>query len=205
MNQLGLWSSVSLFVVGVLYAITVSVGVYTTGFTKPIVDPILAVMEILTLVSSPLLVILVGAIHSTTPSELKGYSSAAFAFMILTAGLTSSVHFIGLTALRQTGIEGIIWPSVLYAAELLAWDIFLGLSLIFMAPLFQGAGLKRKIRSMLILTGTFCIIGSVGPFSGDMRFQFISVLGYGVLLPFVWFMMARNFQCACSDISENFS
>ena len=51
----------------------------------------------------------------------------ALAFMVLVTGLTATVHFIDLTALRQTGMEGIVWPSAIYAVELLAWDVFLGL------------------------------------------------------------------------------
>lgn len=195
MKRLGIWSAAGLFLLGVLYAITVSIGMYGSGFTRPIQDPILAIMEILTLATAPLLVILVCAIHSRASQDFKIYSSIALSFMILVAGLTSSVHFIGLTTLRQTEMEGIIWPSTLYAVELLAWDIFLGLSLLFVAPVFQGEGLKRKIRVLLTTTGILCIAGSLGPLSGDMRFQFISVLGYGVFLPMVWLMVAKDFSC----------
>jgi hypothetical protein len=203
MNRLGTWSAFGLFIVGVFYAITVAVGMYTAGFTNPIVNPILAIMEALTLVAAPLLVILMSSIHFTTQPDFKVYSLIALAFMILVAGLTSAVHFIGLTALRQTGTEGIVWPSMLYAVELLAWDIFLGLSLLFAAPVFQGEGLKRKIRSTLIITGVLCITGILGPVTGNMRLQFISVLGYGVFLPVVWLMIARDFQCSYRDISAN--
>ena len=53
MNRLGMWSAFGLFVVGLVYAITVAVGIVNTGFTTPIVDPILAIMEILTLSRLP--------------------------------------------------------------------------------------------------------------------------------------------------------
>ena len=205
MNRLGMWSAIGLFMIGVFYAITVAIGIYESGFAKPIVDPILAIMEILTLVAAPLLVILMSTIHSTASLDLKAYSSIALAFMILVAGLTSSVHFIGLTALRQTGMEGIVWPSILYAVELLAWDVFLGLSLLFAAPVFQGKGLKRKIRITLIITGVLCIAGTLGPVTGDMRLQFISVLGYGVVMPVVWLMIAKDFHYSNRGISANAS
>ena len=138
--------------------------------------------------------ILMSTIHAKTPPDLKAYSLIALAFMILAAGLTSAVHFIGLTTLRQTGMEGLAWPSMLYAVELLAWDVFLGQSLLFAAPVFQGGGLKHKIRISMIVTGVLCVAGTLGPATGDMRLQFISVLGYGVLLPFVWLMIAIDFQ-----------
>jgi hypothetical protein len=205
MNRLGMWSAIGLFMIGVFYAITVAIGIYDSGFTSPIEGPILAVMEMLTLVAAPLLVILMSTIHSTANRSLKVYSLIALAFMILVAGLTSSVHFIGLTALRQTGMEGIIWPSILYAVELLAWDVFLGLSLLFTAAVFQGKGLKRKIRMTLIITGVLCIAGTLGPLTGDMRIQFISVLGYGVVLPVVWLMIAKDFYHSIGGNGANIS
>jgi len=196
MNQLGMWTAFGLFVIGIIYAITVIIGMYTADFSNPIVDPILAIMEILTLVAAFLLVILMSAIHHKAPPESKVYSAIALAFMVLVAGLTTTVHFIGLTALRQTGMEGIVWPSAIYAVELLAWDVFLGLSLLFSVPVFEGDGLNRKIRITLIITGVLCIAGTLRPATGDMRLQFISVLGYGVFLPVVWLMIARYFQQA---------
>lgn len=194
MNQLGMRTAFGLFVVGIIYAITVAIGMYTAALTNPIVDPILAIMELLTLVAATLLVILMSTIHCKASPERKVYSSIALAFMVLAAGLTATVHFIGLTALRQTGMEGIVWPSAIYAVELLAWDVFLGLSLVFAAPVFQGDGLNRNIRIALIITGVLCITGTLGPATGDMRLQFISVLGYGIFLPVVWLMIARYFQ-----------
>ena len=173
MKNVGMWSAFGMFIVGVLYIITVAIGMYSAGLTKPIVDPILGIMEVLTLVTAPLLVILMSAIHHTASQDRKIYSLVALAFAILVAGLTGAVHFVGLTVLRQTNM---------------------GLSLLFSAQVFQGGGLRRKIRIGLIIVGSLCLIGVLGPFTGDMRLQFISVLGYGVLLPVVWFMIAKYFQ-----------
>lgn len=203
MNQLGMWTAFGLFVVGIIYAITVTVGMCTAGLTNPIVDPILAIMEILTLIASILLVILMSTIHYKALPECKIYSLIALAFMVLVTGLTATVHFIDLTALRQTGMEGIVWPSAIYAVELLAWDVFLGLSLLFAAPVFQGDGLNRNIRIALNITGVLCVTGTLGPATGDMRLQFISVLGYGVFLPVVWLMIARYFQRSYKDSSAS--
>ncbi|MGB5326522.1 MAG: hypothetical protein WBN40_14035 [Pseudomonadales bacterium] len=194
MNKVGMWSALGMFVVGILYIITVAIGMYSVGFKQPIVDPILGIMEALTLVTAPLLVILMSAVHRMAPHDQKTQSLIALAFAILVAGLTVTVHFVGLTVLRQTGMEGLEWPSIIYAVELLAWDIFLGLSLLFAASVFQGGGLRRNIRTSLTTVGVLCLIGSLGPLTGEMRLQFVAVLGYGVLLPAVWFMIAKYFQ-----------
>ena len=37
------------------------------------------------------------------------------------------VYFVALTAGRQPDFTALAWPSTLYAAELPAWDVFLGL------------------------------------------------------------------------------
>lgn len=194
MNRLGRLSALGLFGIGLAYAVTVAVGMAITGLADPIPDPTLAVMEALTLASAPLLVIVMCAIHSSAPATHKAHSLIALSFMIMTAGLTSAVHFVGLTALRQTGTEGIAWPSALYAVELLAWDLLLGLSLLFAAPVFHGPGIHRTIRSGMIITGACCVSGTIGPVTGNMKFQFLAVLGYGVLMPVVWLFLAKYFQ-----------
>jgi hypothetical protein len=74
-------------------------GLASAGFAKPIVDPVLAVMEILTLLSAPILVVLMAAVHAYAAPQYKVDSLVAFAFTVLMAGLTSSVHFVELTAL----------------------------------------------------------------------------------------------------------
>ena len=198
MRRLGYGSALGVGIVGIGYAAVLAAGMAITGFEDPIRDPVLAAMEILTLMAAPLLVLTMAAVHASAAPELKAYSVAALGFMIVVAGLTSAVHFVGLTALRQLGEEGIRWPSALYAVELLAWDLFLGLALLCAAPVFGGPGLERAIRIGLAVTGALCIAGTAGPATGDMRWQFIAVVGYGGLLPIVSFLLARNFR-RCPD------
>ena len=124
MNRLGVWSASALCVIGVAYVVTLAVGFASAGFAKPIVDPVLAVMEILTLLSAPILVVLMAAVHAYAAPQYKVHSLVAFAFMVLMAGLTSSVHFVELTAVRQSATASLTWPSTAYALELLAWDLF---------------------------------------------------------------------------------
>jgi hypothetical protein len=66
-SRLGTWSAFALFLVSVAYALTLAVGLASAGLTKPIVDPVLAVMEVLTLLSAPLIVIMKAAVHSFAP------------------------------------------------------------------------------------------------------------------------------------------
>jgi hypothetical protein len=193
-NRLGSWSAVAVFLIGVAYLVTLAIGFAVHGLAEPIGDPILAVMEVLTLMSAPPMVVIMAAIHDLASVNRKVYGVIALAFTILFAGTTSAVHFVELTAGRQLGSGGIVWPSPVYAAELLAWNLFLGLALLFAAPVFDGGGPERGVRDGLLISGVLCVAGIVGPVVGNMRLQLVGVLGYAGVLPVVCFMLARLFR-----------
>lgn len=184
MNQrLGFLSSLGLFLVGIGYAITVTIGIAQAGLDKPIVDPVLAVMEVITLIAGFLIVILMAAIYGYAIEDRKPLALVALSFGVLMAGLTGCVHFVALSSGRQTDFTVLQWPSVYYAVELLAWDVFLGLSLLFSAQIFTGSGLYSAARWSLTVTGVMCLIGAIGPIVGNMAVQRIGIIGYGILLP----------------------
>ena len=193
-NRLGSWSAAAVFLIGVAYFVTLAMGFAIHGFAKPIVDPILAIMEMLTLLSAPLIVVMMAAIHDHAPADRKVFGLIALGFTIIFAGTTSVVHFVELTALRQLGSAGIVWPSPIYAAELLAWNLFLGLALLFAAPVFEYEGSERGVRRGLFVAGALCVAGTVGPAIGSMRVQLLGLLGYAVVLPVACFMLARLFR-----------
>ena len=198
-HRLGFLSASGLALVGIVYAIAVALGIAEAGFDDPIVDPVLAVMEIVTLIAAPLVVILMSAVYGYADRERKTIALASLSFAVLMAGMTSAVHFVSLTWGRQTGITTLQWPSTLYALELLAWDVFLGLSLVCAAPVFAGPGLNLAARWCVSITGALCLVGTLGPIIGDMALQRIGILGYGVALPITCFILARVFRRAGMD------
>ena len=195
--RLGFIAAIGLLLVGIAYVVAVAFGVAQVGLSDPIVDPALAVMEIITLLAAPLVVILMAAVYGYAGPDRKPLALIALCFGVLMAGLTSSVHFVALSAGRQTGFSTLAWPSTLYAAELLAWDVFLGLSLLFAAPVFAGAGRPATARRLATVTGALCLAGAIGPIVGDMALQRIGILGYGILLPITCLAMARVFRHGC--------
>jgi hypothetical protein len=182
------------FAIGLAYLVTLSFGIARAGLSRPIVDPILAVMEVLTIVSACLLVVVMAALHSCRPVDRQIYSRLALVFMALMAGLTMSVHFVELTALRQMGSAGLAWPSVPYAIELLAWDILLGISLLFAGLSMHAAGREKMVRLGMFLVGSLCLAGASGPITADMRLQFIAVFGYAAGLPVLFLALAHVFK-----------
>lgn len=193
-NVLGRWSSFAVFVVGVAYIVALVIGFATRGLSAPIVDPLLAVMEVLTLIAAPLMLVMMAAIHGRARDERRTVGAVAFAFMILTTGMTSVVHFVELTAMRQLGSAGLVWPSPAYALELLAWDVFLGLSLIFAAFTFEDRGRERRVRRGFLACGILCLFGVVGPVVGNMRLQLVGVFAYGGVLPVACLLLSWLFR-----------
>lgn len=191
--RLGFWSCVAVVLVGLAYVVVLAVGFSRFGLHEPIRDPVLAIMEVLTLLSAAPLVTMVAALHARAAEERRVFGVAAVAFVALFAGTTSAVHFVELTAVRQLGGGGIAWPSRSYALELLAWDVFLGLALVLAAAGMGVAAHERAARRSLRACGALCLLGTIGPVVGNMRLQLIGVLGYAVVLPISAALLARLF------------
>ena len=192
-RRMGLGSAAAVLAVGVAYVLALGAGFARHGLSEPITDPILAVIEVLTLLSALPIVTLMAAVHDRAAPERKAYAVTALVFAAVFAGATSAVHFAELTAGRQMGDAGIAWPSRAYAVELLAWDLLLGLALVFAAFAFEGVGPGRAVRRSLVASGALCLAGTVGPVVGHMRLQLVGVLGYAVALPVAAFLLLRLF------------
>ena len=54
------------------------------------------------------------------------------------------------------------WPSVAHAIDILAWDVFLALSVQFAAPVFGGCRLAASIRVLMIASGVLSAAGLSG-------------------------------------------
>ena len=76
----------------------------------------------------------------------------------------------------------------------LAWDGFVGLSLLLAALTFGGDRFTGLIRAAMLISGSFCLIGTLGPLLGDMRIQRIGIVGYAVMLPAVCLLLTRFFR-----------
>ena len=68
--------------------------------------PFLPIMALLIILMAPLLVVTMVAVHAYAAPEHKVYSVTALAFMILLAGITSSVNFAVLIVSSQADFAG---------------------------------------------------------------------------------------------------
>jgi hypothetical protein len=171
---------------------------------EPIGDPYFSVLELLIVVVAPLMVMVMVSVHAYAPPEAKAYSLTALIFMILLAGITSSVHFAILTVGREIEAAGFQqaslllsfkWPSVAYTLDILAWDIFFALSMLFAAPVFKTGRIEKTLRISMIVDGVLSLVGLLGvPFLGQTPIiRNIGIVGYAGVSIFVFLLLGIVF------------
>jgi hypothetical protein len=158
----------------------------------PIGDPMFTMLEVLIIVMMPAVVALMVAVHAWAPAPVKALSLTAVLFMGLVAVVTSSLHFVILTVSRHPAFAGqpwlplflqFRWPSVVYALDILAWDVFFPLSMLFAAPVLSGSTLAIWIRWLMVASAVLALAGLSGVVFGDMQLRNIGIVGYvGVFL-----------------------
>jgi hypothetical protein len=192
-RRLGLVSASATVVLMAAYLITLIVGFLSLDSPdEPIGDPMFSILEIVIIVMMPAMVGLMVAVHAWAPERLKTLSLVSVIFMGLLAGLTCSVHFLVLVLTRDPAFAGqpwaplflsFTWPSVAYALDILGWDVFFPLSMLFAAPVFSGSRLAAWIRGLMILSAVLSLAGLSGVVTGDMQLRNIGIAGYvGVFL-----------------------
>ena len=188
---IGLVASIVTFVLLLAYAVTLVLGFAALPTPDaPIPNPYFTLLELLILCLAPVLVILAASIWTRADSAARTMGAAALAFMAMSAALTSVVHFSILTLSRTPAFAGMDdvfgfrWPSVVYALDILAWDIFFALSVLCAGASIEGRGIAAAARWLLIASGVLSLAGLAGAVTGDMRLRNIGIVGYvGVFLP----------------------
>jgi hypothetical protein len=191
--RLGLYSAAATVLLIVAYAVTLVVGLLSLKSPQdPIGDPMFTMLEVLIIVMMPAVVALMVAVHAWAPAPVKALSLTAVLFMGLVAVVTSSLHFVILTVSRHPAFAGqpwlplfleFRWPSVVYALDILAWDVFFPLSMLFAAPVLSGSTLAIWIRWLMVASAVLALAGLSGVVFGDMQLRNIGIVGYvGVFL-----------------------
>jgi hypothetical protein len=192
-RSLGIFSAAATVILLVAYAVTLAVGLASLeSAQQPIGDPMFTILEVLIIIMMPVMVALMVAVHAWAPVHAKALSLISLVFMGLLAGVTCSLHFVILTLSRQPEFTGqpwlplvfsFSWPSVAYALDILGWDVFFALSMLFAAPVFRGSRLAAWIRVLMIASAVLALAGLSGIVIGDMQLRNIGIVGYvGVFL-----------------------
>jgi hypothetical protein len=212
MRMLGFWSARAILVIELVY-VTVFVARFASirNTSDPLPDPYLAIAEILILVMAPIMVCLMLAIHQCAPRKAKAFTQVALGWMMAAAAFTTVVHFVQLTVARHidsatfpgyAGIFGWQWPSTFYAIDIVAWDAFFGLALLFAVPAFAQRGDATLVRRGLILSGSLCLVGLVGPFANVLGLRTIGIVGYTVVFGLTCLPLSRTFNAGTRRASS---
>jgi hypothetical protein len=192
-RRLGIFSAAATVILLVAYAVTLAMGLASLESPQqPIGDPMFTILEVLIISIMPAMVALMVAVHAWAPMHAKTLSLTSLVFMGMLAGLTCSVHFCILTLSRQPEftaqpwlplVLSFNWPSVVYALDILGWDVFFALSMLLAAPVFWGTRLAAWIRVLMTASGVLALAGLSGVVVGDMQLRNIGIVGYvGVFL-----------------------
>jgi len=200
--RVGMWSAVSAAMIGAIFVVVGLIGVVARPpslETLHQVDPYLAILETLMILFAIVLVIMMAAVYAYAAPERKTFSLAGLAFIICFSVLTCGVHFASLTIGRQIDPRVLPllshqlstgdWPTVAMSLDLLAWDFFLGLALVFAARVFVGEA-SRRVRVSITLAGALCLAGTLGPASGHLHIQYLGIAGYAFVLPVACALLA---------------
>jgi len=201
---IGISATWAIFVLGVIYGVALVLGLLSLKSPQdPIGDPYFSILELLIVLMALVMVVIMVTVHAYASPDVKAYSLTALVLMILAAGITSSVHFVILTVSRQIEAAGLPWvplflsfkwPSVAYTLDILAWDWFFALSMLFAAPVFKVGRLETGVRILMIVSGVLSLAGLIGVPLADMQVRMIGVIGYAVVSPIAFLLLGIVFR-----------
>jgi hypothetical protein len=190
----------AVFCLGIAYGVVLLVGLLSLKSPHDAIgDPYFSLLELLIILIMPPVVIALIALRERARAETKLFGTIAVSFASIAAAITCSVHFVILFASRPIAAAGLqhsellfsfTWPSVAYAMDILSWDFFFSLSLLFAVPLLGHKALEGVIRILLIVSGVLSLAGLVGVPLGNMQIRMIGVVGYAGISPFAFLLMA---------------
>lgn len=199
-QRAGAWSCYTVLALSLVYVPVLIAGLVAAPPGSPVPDPYNAVLELLIIPISLAMVIAFVAVHRWAAPQRRLLSASALVLVALTAGITICVHSVLLTVGRQSDAASLpgyarllswTWPSVVFALDIVAWDLFLGVALLLAAPVLDGWPSR-----LLALGGVLCLGGITGAVIGDMSVRDIGIVGYAVVLPVALLLQGRRFAAA---------
>jgi hypothetical protein len=202
--RVGVAAGFTVAVLCVVYATVLAIGLATLPSPdRPIHDPWFTMMEVLILAIAPGMVAFTVGLHAWASAEHKPLALLSVLFMSMCAVITCCVHFALLTLSRHPAYAGpewsslifsFSWPSVAYALDILAWDLFFPLAAVFAAFAVRGSGRASLVRALLLGSAALAFIGLAGVPLANMSIRNIGIIGYVVVFPIATVLLALMFR-----------
>jgi len=206
MTRLILFSSAVIStVLGILYFLGLMGKLFVNGSIHAASSPsITIVFAAFGLFWDITLVVLFLALRRQITGSRTIFAELGLMFMVLMAAISSVNWYVQLTLVPKIAQSGDLTAlalldihntaSVMYAMEHLAWGLFYGLGLIFMALAIAGGRIEIWIRWLLIVGGVMSILYLPGILIAN---QVLTDLGYyaaGIFLPATTILLAVRFR-----------
>lgn len=202
---LGFWSTSLTTAGGALYFLVILITILRGAFVFPPGEMIQLFGGVTSLLFCPLLVVVFACLHATTPAARKVLSQISLGFTLLFALAVSINRFSQLGVVRQSlALEpapGVEWflaygdRSIMLGLEIMGWGWFLGLALLFAAPLFKTGRRQLWLRALSILYAVLGITSAVA-FLLASPLSVIGFAAWGLLLFLITALLAVDFRQA---------
>jgi len=199
----GFWSALLATFAGVLYFLVVLAAILTGQFTFPPSDSLQLFGGISSLTLCPVLVVLMACIHSITPSEKKFFSRISLSFTLLFAMAVSINRFTQLGVVRQSmrlgRTQGVDWflpygdHSIMLGVEMMGWGWFLGLAMLFAAPIFAKGKLELWLHGLAISYGVLGLLSSIA-YLLESPLSVVGFFAWGLVLFIITALLAIRFK-----------
>jgi hypothetical protein len=200
--SLGFWSALIATLGGSIYFLVILAALLTSQFTYPPPNALQLFGGISSLLLCPVLVILMACLHAITPTEKKIYSQISLAFTLLFAMAVSINRFTQLGVVRQSIrlglVQGVDWflpygdHSIMLGLEMMGWGWFLGLAMLFAAPLFGQGKLERWLCGLLIAYGALGLVSSIAYLLAS-PLSVVGFVAWGLILFIITALLAVHF------------
>jgi hypothetical protein len=189
-QKLAFINTLILICVALIYLGLIIIGIITSNpITGYFQDNIKYCMEVTTMGSSIILLVFTVLIFYSFETETNICGFLSILFMSMVVILTCSVHFIGITVSStlissNKSFESLLslnWPSALFSLDILAWDLFFGVSFICLGISLNKYS-KQGIAGLLsIISGLISILGLIALPMNNMNIRYIGIFGYTVM------------------------
>jgi hypothetical protein len=192
-GRIGFWSAILVTIFLAISGVTSSASIYM-------------VSNISGFILTSIFLIVVTCIYYSAPEDKKILGQIGLSFAIIYATMISMNYFIQLTFVQfgafNTDIFSMTDPqSMMMTIEVLGY-FFMGLSTLFIAPIFQSGRLEKSIRWLFVFNGILGIGGAVGfALNLDWRILIGGLIIWTIVMPVTTALLAYWFKIEKSSVT----